>query len=856
MKTSQVGLSVSIVLIAGVLAVLPSIAQEASAPPTTGPATVVVAAGAAYATSHAGQGWLLGEAYRDLWSTPIEVEVLDVDAVGGGLTPVARVGGLQTPGLALSGADGRSYTFRSVNKSLSEVLPEEFRGSGLETVAQDQVSSSLPGAALLVAHLDAAAGVLSPEMKLVVMPDAARLGEHQEEFAGILGLFYEFPAAGFHGASEVLSGSDFIDAWRDGAQADSHALLRARLIDLLVGDWDRHHRQWRWARIPGRERWQPIPEDRDQALSSYDGLALAIGRFAGAQMVTFEPEYPSLDRLTINAADFDRVFLTNLERSDWEEAASAVTTALTNEVIATAVTHLPDEYVELRGDELEASLRSRRDDLEHLALRYYEDLAHRVDVWASLHADHVLIRQLPSGDLQVAVGASVAGEVKGEPHFERRFVDAETEEVRIYLDAGDDRVVVDGAFTGGIRVRIIGGPGDNRIDETTKGSVSYYADPDGDHHIGSEDPLEVSSAYAPLVQAGDALRIPGSPHRDWGRTIKPLVVFGYHFDPGTILGGGIEIETYGFGKIPWAARHRIQGAFAIDAAQPFVEYAADLRRQGGGPHFRLLAHYSGLDHIRYYGLGNETSIGRPALFYTISNQQVTLFGAVAFGETDNPSLAIGPVLRYSDSSGTDPETLLAQEQPYGYDEFGQVGLMATFDYDSRNPRDVLAAGLEVNLAGSYYPELWDAETQFGSIEGRIAGHFALGRRGLFSLFGAGKWALGEYPYFDAAYLGGETFSALHWNRYAGDGLARAGAEIKWVLRRLQITVPGEIGILASADVGRVFVDGEESSVWHPVSSLAVFYAPFDRLMLLELGVGWSRENTVFLMQGNLTSLIR
>ena len=48
--------------------------------------------------------WILGSNYRDLWTTPIEVEVLDLQNEAGGLRPLFRVGGVVTYGLAFAGA--------------------------------------------------------------------------------------------------------------------------------------------------------------------------------------------------------------------------------------------------------------------------------------------------------------------------------------------------------------------------------------------------------------------------------------------------------------------------------------------------------------------------------------------------------------------------------------------------------------------------------------------------------------------------------------------------------------------------------------------------------------------------------
>src|SRR5947207_7006974 len=69
-------------------------------------------AGPEYAASGTLRRWF-GEGYRDVWTTPFQAPVLDLSREGGGLQPVRQVGGLQTAGLALRGADGKSYTFRS-----------------------------------------------------------------------------------------------------------------------------------------------------------------------------------------------------------------------------------------------------------------------------------------------------------------------------------------------------------------------------------------------------------------------------------------------------------------------------------------------------------------------------------------------------------------------------------------------------------------------------------------------------------------------------------------------------------------------------------------------------------------------
>ena len=49
-----------------------------------------------------------GEGYRKLWTTPFAAPVLDFETFAGGLVPVRQVGSMQSIGLALKGADGKS----------------------------------------------------------------------------------------------------------------------------------------------------------------------------------------------------------------------------------------------------------------------------------------------------------------------------------------------------------------------------------------------------------------------------------------------------------------------------------------------------------------------------------------------------------------------------------------------------------------------------------------------------------------------------------------------------------------------------------------------------------------------------
>ncbi|GEM_PF-5821701 len=85
-------------------------------------ASVTLVPGARYAAGGLHR-LFMGDGYRDLWTHPFEVPVLDLHSFAGGLTPLRSHVGSQTTSLRLQGADGKQYQFRSVDKNPVMVLP-------------------------------------------------------------------------------------------------------------------------------------------------------------------------------------------------------------------------------------------------------------------------------------------------------------------------------------------------------------------------------------------------------------------------------------------------------------------------------------------------------------------------------------------------------------------------------------------------------------------------------------------------------------------------------------------------------------------------------------------------------------
>ena len=388
------------VMLGLLVAAAPARGQEARASGAAAPESTTVVAGPHYAAGGLHR-WLFGAHYRTLWTTPIRVEVLDLGTFAGGLRPVKQGGGLQTQSLRLAGADGREYAFRSVNKDAARILPSDLRNTLAARVAQDQISAAHPAGAAVAAPLARAAGVLHSDPRLVYLPDDPRLGEFRPEFANVLGFIEERPdgnkdpSLAFAGALEVVSTDELYEIIekKPGNYVDSEQFLRARLLDVFLGDWDRHRDQWRWARVNDGDRflWVPIPRDRDQAFVRFDGLLPGFARATFPMLLKFGSQYGAPVGATWNGRDLDRRFLTPLSRPTWDMMAAELVSLLTDEVIDSAVARMPAEYLAINGPVLRAALVQRRDGLPREAGRYYRLLSGQVDLHATDRADSAAV---------------------------------------------------------------------------------------------------------------------------------------------------------------------------------------------------------------------------------------------------------------------------------------------------------------------------------------------------------------------------------------------------------------------------------------------------------------------------------
>ncbi len=837
--------------------------------------------------------WLYGSDYRDLWTTPIEVEVLDLDSVGGGLTPLRTGGFGQSISLHFTGEDGRRYTVRSLDKDPTKRIWDELKGTIADDLLQDLIASLLPTGALVTDPLMEATGILHSRHTLVVIPDDPRLGEYREEFAGLIGTLQEHPSEGLgdtpgFAGSRKISGTERLWERMEKSpcnRVDARAYLKAKLMDFLIGDKDRHFGQWRWARFPAGDcyTWVVIPEDRDQAFIDLDGVFMAVARRALPRQIEFGGEYPSLVGLTTTGWEMDREYLVELDRAAWDSVVAEFLGNLPDAVIEEAVRRLPKPYYQMIGAELTGALKSRRDDLPEFAGRYYELITREAEIQATDKDEYVECEHMPGGELAVRIGLMEGpGGRRSAPYFRRTFSPRETREVRIYLRGGDDSAEISGG-AGRITLRVDGGGGDDSFTNSSRAGASktrFYDSRGKNRFIKGGGARVDESPYkrppAPVLRARYAL--------DWGLQTMAFPIFVATPDLGVFVGGVASRQYFGYRKDPFASSHSLNAGLAVHRLEPFVAYTGTFRRSVSGLDAKVRLKYSGIQVIRFNGPGNATEIPQPASFYEVEQNHLAFAPSLEFGArrrqgdgshggtgTLRPewTVGIGPVIKYSDTplSSNEGKFIASGDRPwYGTGSFGQAGAQGEIIYDGRDNSGYATRGVLVRAAGVFYPGVWDVESSFASMDGETRAYLTapVPTRPTLALRAGGKKVWGTFPFHESAFLGGPgltgggasdgSLRGFRKNRFAGEAALYGNAELRLVLARIRLLFPGEAGVFGAADAGRVFHSGDPDGAdsWHTGFGGGLWLSFLQRLQTLSVAAVSGDDLTGVYVRAGLT----
>ncbi len=837
-----------------------------------------VVAGPYYETSPIKQ-WLLGAHYRQAWATPITAPVIKLEHEHGGLSPIQQGGGMQTKSLRLAANDGHQYVFRTIQKYPIPLLPDIMQETFAADILQDQISSSHPYGAFVIPPLADAAGIFHTSPRLVVVPDDYALKQYREEFAGQLVLFEEradedlSDIENFGYTHNAISTDKMIAKVLEDHDVlvDEYELAKNRLFDMFLGDWDRHEDQWRWAEfkckkenhefcahLPGSEKiYVPIPRDRDQAFSKFDGLlpSIANRKWMMRKFQHFDYDIRDIIGINSNARHLDRSFLTRLHKSDWLNIANDLQQALTDEVIENAIHEWPHEIYQIDGAEITAKLKSRRDKLTAFADRYYEVLAKAVSIVGSDKNEFFDVDRINDDSTSVKVHKIKKGEVK-EAYYERYFRTGETNEIRLYGLKGGDRFEIKGKADKGIRVRVIDGEGmdvvtdSSHVSGLTKKTIVY------DIPAG----ISLTTSAETRQHLSDAYSINKYDRRDFKYDVlSPNLFSGFNVDNGFFIGGGATFTHHGFRKEPYASYHRLLANYAT-RTKGFnmllnTKYIDVLGKTDA--HFDMLMSYPRVNN--FFGYGNETAVTPPEEeegdTYELRFNELRTDFLFVFGDQGRFQLKIGPKYQLINLEQTPKDPGISSLPEFiGLSESSRqyAGLTVKYDYTRTDNALIPSRGLTIGLKGEVNHEISGSRITNARVAGNFSLYVPLSDRLTYAFGTTGMTVFNDFEFYHAARVGGPKplddnglLRGYRRDRFIGRSALAFNQELRLKLFDFKsYIVPGSVGILGFYDVGRVWYDGETSGLWHQDFGGGLWIAPFD-MAIISANYAISPEQNLF-----------
>jgi hypothetical protein len=437
------------------------------------PDTVVSPASVQYNTSFLGR-LIMGSNYRKVWATPVAMPVFDIKTNGFIIQELA--GGMQTKSLRLLDKNKKEWVLRTVDKDAEGALPKKFRLPFVVNFVQDMISASHPYAALVVSDLAQATNIIAAKPRLYFVPDDENLAQYRKVFANtVCFLERREPTPD---SSETKSTSKIME---EIIEENDHlvlqeAVLNARLLDMLAGDWDRHADQWRWGVVDlgAPKYYYAIPRDRDQAFFWTNGLLPRFIRLFSMKHINgFRKQSKGLKNLNYKSWVFDKIFLNELDAHIWQRTIKKFQNKLTDDVIERAVKKLPKEVYAINGAMLESRLKSRRNTLLEGAMKYYRFIAGTVDISGTEEEE---LFEIKSNDnlLSISVYRLKENRIRDKKIYERSFNAEDTRFINLTGHGGNDHFVIAENISSEIKLKISGGSGKDIYELNGKIKTAVY----------------------------------------------------------------------------------------------------------------------------------------------------------------------------------------------------------------------------------------------------------------------------------------------------------------------------------------------------------------------------------------------
>jgi len=784
-----------------------------------------------------------GERYRKYYATDVEVPTVNLDTLHGGLKPIRKGGGHQSKSLRLSDKNGTQYVMRAIKKSAEVYLQAmafkdqyimgEFEDTYTAALLEDFYTGSHPYAPFTLGVLSDAVQLYHTNPVLYYVPKQNALGEYNSDFGDELYMIEEHVSEGhnlqsFGYAKKIENTMDLLKKLRKDEKyvVDAAMYLRARLFDMVIGDWDRHVDQWRWAEFEdestGMITLQPIPRDRDQAYSIMgDGWLMGFATRVIPPLKLMEGFHKEIRNVkSFNASPFslDMILLSSTSLKQWEEQVAFLQKNLTAAVIDQALAEFPKEMQDETVQQIKETLLARLQDLNSTAQIYYKVLNRNAIIAGTDKDDVFEIERKPDGKTRVRVYRLIKGE-KGTLMHDRTYDKRQTKELWIYGLDDQDEFNVYGEGDQLIKIRLIGGQNKDRYTIENGKRIKMY------DYVSKKSEFITTKGTKKLTDDYETNSYHYTKFKNSLNQIIPTV--GANPDDGFKLGILDTYTSYGFERNPFSSQHNFSAAYYFATNGFELEYSSVFANVIGSWNLGIDLRFTSPNYsVNFFGYGNET--------INLNDSQEALFN-VDYNRVKLQSLRVAPYLYWTGASGAHLtlgvhyasieveetqnrfiNTFYTDNQIENEQSFW--GVSGEYGYESIDNKAYPTLGVKAVLAYAYTGNL-DKGTGFSTIVPSLSVTYPLEASGNLVLASRVKAHLtlgNQFEFYQAASIGASDGLRGYRNqRFTGKHAFYQSTDLRVNLTKIKTgLLPLQLGVYGGVDYGRVWLENDPSEKWN------------------------------------------
>ncbi|MCF1422938.1 metallophosphatase [Mangrovimonas futianensis] len=790
-----------------------------------------------------------GTHYREVYSKEVEVPVLDLSKLPGNPVAISEGGGNQSRSVRIKDEEDHEYTLRELRKSavrfiqsvVTDHYVEDYMDNTVaERLVQDFYTTAHPYAPFALNPMLDTLNIYNAEPEIYYLPKQKNLNIFNEDYGDKLYMMETHAGdenkdnPKFGAPDDIVSTSDLL---KDMSESKEYQIMesewiKARLVDMLIGDWDRHSDQWRFSEFEQEndiKLYRPIRRDRDQAFPRYDGLLLKLLKLVIVdfrKMQDFEKGYKNIKWLNFDGYSLDQAFIKNLSWEDWNKQVELIQNRLSDQVIEDSFKVLPNAVQDQYTEDIKIALKKRRDELAEPARAYYEYL-NRVQIITGTEDDDMfLITRLPEGKTKVSI------ESDDKLVFEHTYDKGLTKEIWLYGLDGKDEFQIVGEGDHLIKLKLMGGENNDTYNFENNRKAKLY-----DYKSKKNTIIGHSKKW--LVDDYDINNYNSEKKKYTTNTVFPAI--GWDPDAGFKVGFSDTFTTYGLANNPFKSQHTFGAAYFSATSGYEFTYSGEFAHVFHNWNFGIEAGFTSPNYaMNFFGYGNESAYDDNAVdkqYNRIGIAQWYVAPSLIYRNEHGMKFTIKPIVEshkvdYNAQEATgeffNPENDVFESQMYAGGEI-------SFQYKNKgNQLAFVRRGFQFDLATGYKTNIDEFNNEFLYLKPSLSIDYPIHESGIAVLatkIGSQMVFGDNYEFYHGATLGGNfSLRGYRNERFNGKTAFYQSTDLRVGIAKFRTNfIPIRMGVTAGFDYGRIWVEDDQSQVWHNNYGGSIFINGFNAL---------------------------